>query len=400
MYLVKHSHHTKGQTMLILIGIGFLSVLIVALLALLLGIFFYKAAKNEQQATFTPEGSIQFIVAGENRLRTIVNVDGYVMTTSGEIKRRPQKPHKRGDPAEPDVSDPHEPVAKPNEVVESWGPLHYLENKWGFYWVSLFYPWVKVHKFKISKERLKTRSEVGEGSPLRARIEHDPELQEISHLKFRFPRPFLFESVETSDRLETDIIVAGIFQVVRPDTTIFLIGGSFFVTLEAAIAGVVLDYMKARTYTEFVDAEKGKGSPFSQMVKAINNGSSAVAPNGIIQDIGIKIVDIWVEDQGLSKSEDEARKATKAKEIAILKGDAEIQAAERKLKSEELLAQAAAARPKALREAYGNSAEAAALASRQIVSEQLGNGKLTTLVMSESGAMVSIPVAPPPPTGP
>ena len=352
--------------MWIIVGLMFLALSFGVLVLLL-----YGAAKNKQQATFVDEGTIEFVVAGGKLVKTFVNVDGFALTKSGKIK--PLK-------VEGDATRSDEIPETSDEIAEESWLARQLRERWGFYWVSLFYPWVRIHKFEITKERLRTRGDIPDDTPLRARIEHEKDPVKVDNLFFRFPRPYFFGSVETSDRFTTDVIVQVIFQIVDPYIPVFLYRGKFFSILETVVSGCVIDFLRSRTYTEFVAIGKGKDSPFSTFVKELNTRPTLNSPGGIIADFGIVILDAWVEEFSPAKGEKDVQDATKARELAILRGDADVEKAKRDGKAAGLRTAGATAEIRQLGRAYGKmEPETARIVSAQIVSRNLGQGSLRVL---------------------
>src|SRR3989338_1683171 len=59
--------------------IGIITILALVVSLVLLVIIANQAAKNKWQASFTPSGHMEFVVAGEKPIRTLLNVEGYYL---------------------------------------------------------------------------------------------------------------------------------------------------------------------------------------------------------------------------------------------------------------------------------------------------------------------------------
>ncbi len=358
-------------------------VVALLLIPLFVVIFLYRAAQYKQQATFVSEGTMEFVMAGEDLQRILLNVDGYVLTRENAIKPRNQNTAGTGE-----IAATEEEIKRYSEGGESWIG-RYLREHYGFYWVSWLYPLKKIHRFEITRARLKPSSAAtSKDTSLQSRIELDPSTSITDHLRFRFPRPFVFDEVESADRLEVNLLVMTMFQVVKPHTVVFMVGKEFFTTLEATIGGAVADYMKERNFVDFVKSNKGKGSVFSEAIKRLNTEPYGDIKNGIIEDLGVRIIDVWVEDYGLPADAKTAREATQALEIAELEGQADVKRADLERQAAELRAKGGAARIVELARAYSGNPEAAPYVASQIASENLKN--LTVLSGGNLGTSIIV----------
>src|SRR3989344_6818123 len=59
--------------------IGIITILALVVSLVLLVIIANQAAKNKWQASFTPSGHMEFVVAGEKPIWTLLNVEGYYL---------------------------------------------------------------------------------------------------------------------------------------------------------------------------------------------------------------------------------------------------------------------------------------------------------------------------------
>lgn len=372
------------------------------LLPLIVIVLAWLAATNDWQATFVKEGTIRFVVAGGDHLRTLVNVNGYVLTKSGLIKRAPDHPL-------PD--HPDDPKATREEVDEpAWWLARYLRRRWGFYWVSLFYPWRRVHTFTVSKDSLNPKP-IKEGQPLSDRIVHNE--GEVEELLFEFPRPLFIGGAEAADRFRVDIIQKSIFQTVDPVIMVFNFRGKFYPELDSVVGAQVNDLIKEHPFTRLTSMSKGQGSPYSQNMLAINNQGTADRPKGITAHFGVRCKASWSEELRLSPGQPDADTASRALEVEILKGDADVQKAKRELIAAKDRAEASAAEVRALGAAFSAHGNVADHVAGVLNTRNLGQNSNITVLGATGTALVDTsqrlvrpkssdptPTAPPDPTPP
>lgn len=347
------------------------------LLPVLIFVLALLAAQNDWHATFVKEGTIRFVVAGGDHLRTLVNVNGYVLTKSGLIKRSPDHPL-------PD--HPDDPKAIRDEVDEPWFWItRYLRKRWGFYWVSFFYPWRRVHTFTISKDSLNPEP-IKEGQALSDRILHKE--GPVSELLFEFPRPLFIGGAEAKDRFRVDIIQKSIFQTVNPVIMVFNFRGKFYPELDSAIGGQVNDLIKEHPFTELTSMSKGRGSPYSKNMLAINNQGTSDRPEGIIAHFGVRCKASWAEELRLSPGQPDADTASRALEVENLKGDADVRKAALQLKAAQDRAKASAAEVSALGNAFGEKPEMANLVASVLTSRNYGQNSNISVLGVQATALV------------
>lgn len=361
--------------MITLIVLGVSILITLAILVTLLN----RGAENKQHASYVRQNTAEFVVAGGKLLRPLLSVPkGLILTTDGKLVETLM-------PAEEEVRV---------NFISRW-----LRDRWGYYWVSWFWPLRKIHKFKITKERLDESKKEDKTIRLRDMIASDPKPIEVDHLRLLIQRPFLFEQVETKDNFAVDIILLGLFRVVDLVPIPFIYQERFFPSLKAAVSGALMDWMKdLNDYEAFLTADKGKGSPFSDKMKE--------KLKSISKDFGLEADDIWMEVYQLVSGK-EIEEATQAKAVAELRGQAKIRESELNLKAAENNANALVLPIKKSVEAWGD----AVLANRDIVTQNLGKGSIGTLVMGSDSVVTTLPIGgrsgggpptvpttPPPPT--
>lgn len=370
----------------------FLIIFCVICFLFIVGGLLFLSATYKLQASFVQEGTIEFVVSGEDLSHIMINVDNHVLIRnkfSGEWAIKPLVP----DPSRLETQ-----FVNGDEEYVSWWPISYLQQKWGLYWVSAFYPWKKILWFMITRERLVSRTAVSADASARDRVEiSEPAL--VSNLRFRFPRPFWITNVETKDRFESQILLQVILEVVNPYTAVIVLKGKFFPIIEAAISSTVIDYLATQTLAGFFSHPKGQNSPLATAIKTANYGSSqdstATKSEGLIKSTGIRIVDVFIEEI-ISDEDDLVRKALKAKEINTLEGMASIEkstldvmvAKQEKLASEER-AIGNTAHERELMKIYAEHRGAAELVNKQKISENLGKGNLRVLAGQNTPILIN-----------
>lgn len=391
-------------------------------------VFFYYAAQNKQQASFVEEGTIEFVVAGKTLLHVLENVRGwhYHEGPGGTIKLQEAT---YTDLILPDGTRVHEgkidsirdngdipvtnAIVKNNDgivltkwekwISERWPPKKYLQRRWGFFWVSILYPMRRIHHFTLRHKRKKPENDIAtlqKDAPLTLWVEIDPLVEGGDQfLLWRFPRPIVVEGAEFKDLFEGDIFLQVQFQIIIPERPVFIYRSKeFFLLLESAVAAAVMDYVRGMSYTNFIQQiQTGAASPF--FWKAINplNRVAPGYPRGLISELGVQVIDAWIEHVALHKESEKTQDALKAKEQARLEGEAEVVTATLHANAVTIAATADAA---ALKMQMTQSSEAVLIA--KLRKEGLLGTKISTLVEggSSTGIMVSAPPAPTPPPPP
>jgi len=327
--------------------------LIILLVLIILAI--YTSAKESMHATFIPEGMIKFLVKGGTMVEIVPNISGRHYNTKNRKIEKTVSP-----------------------TTNSQG---FLADQFGIFFRvrSLMYPIVRWHKFTIDASRLVVESK-RKGKPFTQWIESAS--QEVEGLRWRFHQPFLFENIELKDGYTVNILVFALFEVVNPYLPVFIYRGKFFEQLSAAIQGKMSEYLNNSTYTEFIKLDKGQGGGFTPELIKLNDRTTAV-PKGIEALLGIRCIDGWVVEFGLSGASAKQKEAIVAKETERLLGEGVKVKASAEAEAIETLTKAQSDRFDRLLSAMVAKGvtpdEAARSVAAKIVSENLRDSKITTL---------------------
>lgn len=377
-----------------------------AFLVILLGIpamlvvMAWRAAKNNRQATFIEDGNIGFVVAGETLIDTLANIkDHHYKHTDGQ-----------GTVIRQIVSDSDDKQVK----KEGWQMMAYLRKKWGFFWISLFYPAKKIHTFPIYKARLKSKPEA-EGTESKTSwtewIEYDPEPVMSTSLWWRIPRPMIIKNVPFQDCQTATLLFYGIFEVVFPYPPIFIFKGKFFVPIEAAVRSKILDFAQTKKLADFIKEPKGPNSAFGHFVLTVNDEAETETKTqselalqlpeqkvGIVKQVGLRLIEGRIVTFKLD--DEETATALKALELRQLEGAANIKAKELQGDAEKALAEREAEAER-LRGRGRADALAAMLqaAGENVLTEQMRRDGLTgfqgeVLVIGTQGSGVNVNLPP------
>lgn len=219
---------------------------------------------------------------------------------------------------------------------------NYLRLRWGFFWVSWFYPQTHIKWIEIIHKRLKTGRELVSAGLARNRpaslADQFDRVEKLPSpfLMWKFPRPILVSDVEFADQLRADLLVQAVFQVVIPYIPVFVLKDKLHEILESAVMGAVIDYARTIRYNDFVKTTKtGMGSDFFlKAISQVNLRTEIQAPStpnalrlakegdGLVEKFGVAVIDGWLEDY--QQMESEAQKALEAQELNRLRGEAEI----------------------------------------------------------------------------
>ncbi|MBI2475967.1 MAG: hypothetical protein HYV67_01880 [Candidatus Taylorbacteria bacterium] len=421
-------------------------VLLTTLVLLLFGVaplavsFLYYAAKKKQQASFVREATMEFVMAGGRCIRILENIKGWYYDRREFVEKK--------DPATGVVT--HTPLTYTTKVgklatadirnldgtlktaANTWyldnvqvpvkeavllgNPTHkpstwwkkvrqYLRHRWGFFWVSAFYPQTHIHKFQVVKSRLRRNVEHGQ-TPIEEMIEVDATPAEVDNLLWRFPRAVLIGDIEFADRLTASLVAMSNFQVVMPNIPVFIYKADFFPQIESLVRSTVIDYCRKVKLADFITS-----SPIGPVLSFFTQIISQVNPE-MISQYGVEIQSSWIVEIELGDSEEQ--KALKAKELAELQGQAGVTAAELAAKAVVATAEGAAkatvigAEAAAKATTLKGTAEAEVLktkvekAGEAVVIADLHRQRVTGFtgsVLSEGGAsgtgvMVSVPAKP------
>ncbi len=402
------------------------------------------AAKSKRHASFTEPGTMEFVLSGERPIRTLVNVEGYYFhqgnggfeidvadisdsefdeislpKTANEEPDVLRLPKMSVRPMSVPVIDAILPINPPlnqewfgkqteevrdkialerEERRKKYSP-GILEGRFGFYWVSLIYPYRRLHRFdEIPRIKLReSTSLTGSRSEGEAAAEvivtEDPLLNATGFL-WQFPRPIIVKGVEFADFFQADIVVQSILQVIMPYRPVFVYQpDNMFANLSATIRSAIVDFCRSMTMRQFVRFIKsGYGDEkFYLRVFSKLNAHTDKAPRGTIEEFGVWIRNAWVQDIIPIKEAEDVLKALRAKEVAVRQGEARLAQAsfERRARIEE--GQGRADALKAQFDAVGGS--------EAILQAQLGvdrisalkESSITTYVEGGAPSLVTVP---------
>lgn len=264
--------------------------------------------------TTVEEGSMKFVVRGEDYVRTLLNVSDH------RISRRDENAGKIE-------------FGKPSQ---SLSPVRQL----GFHWVSWIWPFKKIHQFKLVTGNLLPEQE-RKNKPIKQWVEsrtHDTE-----RLDFRIQSYVVVADVELADRFNVDLLIYALLEVVDPRLAVFVYKADFVRILGSAILSGYVDKSKGLSYADFVKEAKGRGSIFAaEVCKYINNGGEPDETKSLEVRYGVKLVETYVYDFQLSAEEQAAASAAKAAEIAKLQAEARVATADGEAKARIIEAEAKA----------------------------------------------------------
>ena len=304
-----------------------LQILLIAvpLVLLVIGII-YLDGKLGLHMTEVPEGSMKFIVAGGDYIRTILNVKGKRMTSDEELI---------------------EPGDKPFSIS--------LVRFLGFHWVSWFYPAHHIHKFNLKTNILVSEEEQGQ-KELKDWVEVKDHLTDRLDLMIR--SYFLLKDVELQGQFKVDIVVYALLEIVNPRLAVFMYKGDFVKIFGPAIFSGYVDNVKEFDITAFNDLPKGRGSNFAHKVSDyVNNGGNerTVGPREIELQYGVKLVETYVYEFDQSDKDPVALKAAQAEKVAELEAKATVRKAEGDAQAILTNAQAEAAKISIAVKAFGSA---------------------------------------------
>ncbi len=395
-------------------------LLIWAAIFILTTYWLWDTGNKNRHATFLPESTIAFVMAGGTIIKTLVNIKGHTLDETSEeqtyrkiVKEQSLKPQenenlrewwKRVGPGE-------------NEKLSHWwrriNPIRkWLQKRFGYFWVSLLYPVRKLHRFEIAKSRLKKESQVGKDTRIRDLVEYDEKDTEVYFLRWRFPRYYVIEVI-FKDGIRGTILVYTNWEVVYPYIPVFVYEGKFFDLLESAVRGKILDWANNMTAKKFIVANKGPGTDVAKDLLGINkhaayeqDGEKKEAKQGTIHEFGIELIDGYLREIAIHEDDEDAQTALKAEEIAKLNGEAIVVTAQKNAEATRLAGDAEAYVIKATGEAerdsinlrYAAGAEHGGRTGVQGVATEastrnLANApNLRTLAVNTGGTIANIPL--------
>jgi hypothetical protein len=259
-----------------------IALLLLAASALLLPVFIYLTASAGIHATHVETGGFKFVVAGKSFVRVLDNIPGHYVDTDGKVKAG-------------------------IKLNRSW-----LERTLGIFWISIYWPFFKLHEFEIAHDKMKLASDITpETSP------QDWVLvvtRNGSYLRWRFPHPLILPEVELGgDRWKINLGLMIDFEVVRPRIVAFDLKGTREVLrfVDAAIESTARDFCNGYTkpgkrrptlwtYQMLLAENLGRGSYFDEEIKKLNTGVG-----GIEERYGMRVASARVTTLDLSQGQKE-----------------------------------------------------------------------------------------------
>ncbi|OHA42328.1 MAG: hypothetical protein A3G59_03325 [Candidatus Taylorbacteria bacterium RIFCSPLOWO2_12_FULL_47_20] len=431
--------------------IGIITILALVVSLVLLVIIANQAAKNKWQASFTPSGHMEFVVAGEKPIRTLLNVEGYYLhrgdgefvirvgevvkdeTEEFVIPRDNENPEEvlklpkiEGRPTQVpvvnailpinDVLDPEKHSEKPEEEQKfqeerreiekerkrrrkKLGPS-FLQRKYGFYWVSWIWPLRKLHKFDVPKVKLLEPTTLGGDNHIENLIQREEDLKDTTAFLWQFPRPIIVKAVEFADFFQADIVVQSILQVVMPWKPVFVLHpDNMFANLSASIRSAVVDFCRQLTLRQFIRLFRTGygGEQFYLRAFSRINTHAEKAPRGTIEEFGVWVRNAWIQEIIPIKEAEEVMEALRANEIALREGQARLTRAKYEAEAVRVEGQGKADALRLQRDAAGVDVLMTQLQVERV--RALENTSVTTYVEggASAGIMVGTQAAPPPP---
>lgn len=114
----------------------------------------------------------------------------------------------------------------------------------GVRFISWFWPWVKVHRFGVSRMHLKEESTSDPNRSLAERIVPSPRNNEPVDALLQFaPRPISKRSLELAgDNSQVEILFLARFQAIIPTMAVLNLEGDYYPLLDAAVQAAVVDF--------------------------------------------------------------------------------------------------------------------------------------------------------------
>lgn len=343
-------------------------LLIVAIVIIVIGIIMLDGRLGLHM-TEVPEGSMKFVVAGGDYIRTILNIKNKRMSLDEETIQV--------------GSDPLSGVKRLN-------PVRLL----GFHWVSWIWPARKVHQFTLTTNILVTETEQGD----KAITEWvKPKEHPTDRLDLMIRSYFLLRNVELKGQFKVDVVVFALMEVVNPRLAVFVYGGDFVKILGPAILSGYVDNAKEMDIVAFTDKPKGRGSDFAAHVcKYINTGGEPNDTIAIEEQYGVKLIETYIYEFDQSDKDPRVLAAATAEKVAELEAGAKVKEAEGRARARTIEAEAKAkelsSNIAALVSAGVDPNEAMRAYGQMRTIENVPN--LQTLVQSGTTVIPSIPVTP------
>ena len=220
----------------------------------------------------------------------------------------------------------------------------WLQQRWGFFWVSIVHPARRIHEFLIVHSWLPDKKYSQGGQPDKGpnrlknliRVKTKP----TKFLLRQPPRPVLIEGIEFADRFQGDVILYATFRVVMPYPAVFVWKEKFYEAIESALSSAFIDFARQVKWVDFVKkVKKGPGSGLHlKFLSGINirtttriedkkRTSVKLGGKGIVETVGIELFDVWIHDYEGHEGEIDEKTvagALRAQELARLQGEAKI----------------------------------------------------------------------------
>jgi len=344
-------------------------LLLILLLLVLLAVALYVDARAGIHFTFLDETDMAFVIRGQELYKVLI---GLKRSDSEKVREKIEE----------------------REIKWSDRESSILAKCLGIYYVSIFYPLFKIHKFSILAEGIKDGSEGKEiipGDNMEKLIYRRQ--KEVNSLRWRFPRPVIVNGVELADKVTINIIVMTILEIEDPYPPVFTYRGYFFQIVASFVESAVIDLVVGKpkniTYAEFVGMDKGEASDFSSsLCDAINAGNKANG-KGLPTIMGIKADKAYIFRYDLSAEQKEVEEASRAESVEKMRAQGVVAKAEGNAKAIEINALSEALRFKAIIESMVkqevNPNMAAEVARTIIKTENVRDSKVTTWVDAEGG---------------
>lgn len=246
----------------------------------------------------------------------------------------------------------------------------------GLYWIGIP-PFRKIHKFTITKERENPSGKGVEDWIIKGKEE------EVSSLRFTFPRPYGFPKVELGDEnpVAVDLLAVSKFRVVDPVKPVYGLKGKFFENAGGIVRAGVADTANNYTFDGFIKEDKGETG---QMFASLRDPAGAFN-KALIEQVGLC-------QDGIAVSYDPAnqalRDAMEAKTIAFANGEAIKVTADAKAYETEKAGTAAANVRKAMIKATVDGFGGFIPAAQEVLAKEAQPNVTTTVVGGATPAVV------------
>lgn len=393
-YLAHRGDRESVMSIIIFVLVMILSL--AALGAALLGLL-HVLAKTNRHATHVETGGMKFRVRGETLQDVLDNIPDHFIDQGTHV------------------------LTPKNVDSGTRRTVGWLQESFGIFWVSIFYPLIKIHDFNIVADKLKQEIAGQEKLPIRERIQSEIRNAK-GYLRFRFTHPLLVPNIELGkDRWKVDMILVVDIRIVNPVIVVFDYKGTVMRQVDAAISSATLDYWNGGLvigpngqslrdnegnlvkrefgYSEFVEADKGPTSDFSKVIMNLNDSTSpSLVDDGLKTRFGIEIMAAWIEEVDLSPDQKTLDDAARGVEEKRLLADARKQEAAGEQAYERLTRQGVGEGLKAIIDslvAAGIPAvQAGIMAQEQIRTANLAgqHSKITTYIEGGSSIKPTIPI--------